>query len=164
MKPQTKSLLEWFIVANLTVIFLGSILIVWLMFFQGSNPMVVRGDAQALPTVQPELDETGNFIPKNTFYSGEQLTFGIDFCKNIDVEGKMYGTYVDGVKIDMPVVEVKTQSLGCHRRIASNYIVSAILPSGEYHFEVDVAYKVNPLRTVHVKYQTQKFNIIQVKK
>ena len=64
MKPQTKSLLEWFIVANLTVIFLGSILIVWLMFFQGSNPMVVRGDAQALPTVQPELDETGNFIPK----------------------------------------------------------------------------------------------------
>jgi hypothetical protein len=71
----------------------------------------------------------------------------------------MYGSYYDTVKIDMPVVEINS-AIGCQKRISDYYKIPKILPSGNYHFEVELVYQVNPLREVSVKYKTQDFKII----
>lgn len=153
--------LQWYFWSNVTIIFAGSILLTYLAFFQGSNPVTL--ESHVMKTVQPYYDDEGNTIPKDTFTTGEHLTYEFNFCKHTSAPAKMYGAYYDTVKIDMPVVEVNTEK-GCQKRISGYYKIPAILPSGKYHFEVELVYQVNPLREVHVWYKTEDFTIINTKK
>lgn len=150
----------WVLKINLAIIFIGGALIIYLYFFQGSNP--VELESNVVKTVEPFRNEEGKVIPKHTFYTGELLTYEFNFCKNVKVPAKMYGAYYDTVKIDMPMVEVNSEK-GCQERIASYYKIPAILPSAKYHFEVRLVYQVNPLREVTVTYKTEDFNIINNK-
>ena len=143
------------------MITLGSLFIVYLAFFQGSNPITLKTDT--VKTVEPYYDDNGDYIPKRIFRTGEQLTYAFEFCKNTKIPAKMYGAYYDTVKIDMPVIEVSSAE-GCQKRISDYYKIPAILPSGVYHFEVELVYQVNPLREVHVWYKTETFQIINNKK
>ena len=142
-----------------TIVFIlaGTVILVYLSFFQGGKPIQVYNTP--LQTVEEHYDENGEYIPKDTFYTGETLNYAFDYCKHVNVPVKMYGTWIDTVKIDMPVVEIKSP-IGCGSRISSLYKVPKILPSGKYHFEVELVYQVNPIRQVHVKYRTQDFQII----
>lgn len=150
-------ILHYFFWINMPIIFLGCLLITYLAFFQGSNPIILKNEI--VQTVQDYYDQEGNYVAKDTFYTGEQLTYAFEFCKNTNVSAKMYGSYYDTVKIDMPVIEINS-STGCQKRINDYYKIPKILPSGKYHFEVELVYQVNPLREVSVRYKTQDFKII----
>lgn len=149
--------IHWFIIINSLVITIGGLIISYLYFWDGGKPIIIEN--QPLSTVQAKLDKDGNFVPKHTFYTGEQLTYAFEYCKTRNVPARMYGTYIDTVKIDMPVIEIKTP-LGCGKKISSYYKIPKILPSGKYHFEVELIYQVNPIRQVMVKYRTEDFEII----
>lgn len=141
----------------MVLITIGSLILGYLYFIDGGKPITILNDP--VPTVADHLDSEGNFIRKNTFYTGEQLNYEFDYCKFRDVPAEMYGSYIDTVKIDMPVVKLKSP-VGCGKKISSYFKVPKILPSGTYHFEVELIYQVNPIREVRVKYQTADFQII----
>ena len=149
--------LHWFIIHNMILITVGSAILLYLAFFDGGKPIEVLNNP--VQTVEATPDKDGNFIPKKVFYTGEMLAYEFDYCKSRNVPAKMYGSYIDTVKIDMPVVELKSP-VGCGEKISSYYKVPKILPSGVYHFEVELVYQVNPIREVRVKYRTVEFNII----
>jgi hypothetical protein len=153
----THKALHWFAVINGVVIIGGSLILLYLAFVDGGKPIIVYNEP--VMTVEPEFNEHGDFVEKKVFYTGEQLTYAFDFCKTRNVPVEMYGSYIDTVKIDMPVVKLKSPT-GCSKRISSNYKIPKILPSGMYHFEVELIYQVNPIREVKVKYRTQQFEII----
>lgn len=156
MSPHHKTL-HLFALVNAIVIVGGSMVLCYLAFIDGGKPIQIYD--QPVMTVEPSTDENGNPVEKRVFYTGEDLNYVIDYCKHRNVPAKMYGSYIDTVKIDMPVVEIKIP-VGCGSRISSYYKVPKILPSGIYHFEVELVYEVNPLREVSVKFQTQEFEII----
>lgn len=149
--------LHWFAWINGIIIFGGTVLLVYLFFFQGSH--VADFPTEPLQTVQPEFNEKGEYVPKSTFYTGEQLSYALEFCKKQAVPAEVYGYYIDTVKIAMPVLKINSP-VGCHRTISTTFKIPKILPSGKYHFEVELIYQVNPIRQVRIKYRTQDFQII----
>ena len=149
--------IHWFVIINSIIISVGLLILGYLYFFDGGKPITIYNDP--LVTVEDHLDKNNQFIPKKVFKTGETLNYKIEYCKSRNVPAKMYGTYIDTVKIDMPVVEIKSP-IGCGERISSLYKIPKILPSGLYHFEVELIYQVNPIREVRVKYRTEDFQII----
>lgn len=139
------------------VILFGSLVIGYLFFIDGGKPIVLS--ASPMPTVESMTDENGGFVPKHTFVTGEQLTYLFEYCKSRNVPVEMYGYYIDTVKVAMPVVKIKSP-VGCGKVINDLYKIPKILPSGKYHFEVELIYQVNPLRQVRVTYRTEEFEII----
>lgn len=156
MSPHHKAL-HLFAMINGVIIVGGALILSYLAFIDGGKPIEIYD--LPLKTVEPEFDVNGNFVEKKTFYTGEDLTYAFEYCKSRNIPAKMYGSYIDTVKIDMPVVEIKSP-VGCGKRIASYYKVPKILPSGKYHFEVELIYEVNPIREVRVKFRTEDFQII----
>lgn len=147
-----------FFVINGLVIFGGALIILYLAFIDGAHPVTIE-NPQSIQTVQHNFDSEGNYVPKDTFYTGEQLTYAIEYCKNRAVPATIYGAYIDTVKIYMPELRLNAP-VGCGKTINDNFKIPKILPSGIYHFEVDVIYQVNPIRKVKVHYRTEDFNII----
>lgn len=152
--------LHWFIIHNMILIIVGSVLLTYLGLFDGSRPIEIKNEP--LMTVEAEFDENGNFVQKTKFKTGETLNYAFEYCKNRNIPAEMYGSFIDTVKIDMPVIKIKSP-IGCGKIISSNYKIPLILPSGKYHFEVELIYQVNPIREVRVKYRTQDFQIINTK-
>lgn len=146
-----------FFIVNGMIILAGAIIIVFLAFIDGGKPVEIFNNP--IQTVQPHFDSEGNYIPKDTFYTGEQLTYAIEYCKYRAVPATIYGAYIDTVKIYMPEIRFNAP-VGCGKIINDNFKIPKILPSGIYHFEVDVVYQVNPLRKVKVHYRTEDFSII----
>jgi hypothetical protein len=67
-------------------------------------------------------------------------------------------TFVDGIIYSVPeVVSIKNE-IGCHTNIVQMYIPRG-LPAGEFFVETNYRYKVNPIRTVDVVTQTERFII-----
>lgn len=146
-----------FFFVNACIIIGGLLIMAYLYFIDGSNVLILYN--LPAPTVEANFDSNGNFIDKKEFKSGEYLSYGVDYCKNRTTPAKLYGSYIDTAKIDMPVVEV-IEAKGCGKSIVTLYKIPPMLPTGTYHFEVEIVYQVNPLRKVSVKYKTQDFKII----
>lgn len=146
-----------FIAANLFVIFAGGALLGYLRYFDGETPIVIRHEP--LKMVEPTFDEEGNYQPKSVFRTGERLTYAFEYCKTRNTPAEIFGSYIDTVKIDMPSIRINSK-VGCNRTISDLFKVPKILPSGKYHFEVELLYQVNPLREVRVRYRTEDFQII----
>lgn len=153
----TKKHLHWFAWINAFVIIGGLSIIGYLRFFDNSAPIVIHNSP--IPTVERKMNTDGTFKEKKVFHTGEQLTYGLDYCKTTDIPAEMYASFIDTVKIDMPVVKIKSP-VGCTKKIVDIYKVPAILPTGLYYLEVEAVYQVNPLREVRVRYRTQDFTII----
>lgn len=153
----THRFMHWFALINGIIIVGGGAFLIYLAFFEGSH--VVTFPQAPLMTVQPNFDSKGEFIEKKVFYTGENLTYGLEFCKTRSVPAEVYGFYIDTVQIAMPVLVINSP-VGCHKTISDTFKIPKILPSGKYHFEVELRYHVNPLRTVIVKYRTEDFEII----
>lgn len=152
-----KPISYWILDLSTALIIVGSALIGYLYFIDGSTPISVNR-IPAL-TVEPHKDSQGNYVEKHIFYTGEQLTYLFEYCKNRNTPVEMYGYYIDTVKVAMPVVKLKSP-VGCDAVISDHYKIPRILPSGKYYFEVELVYQVNPLRKVSVIYRTEEFQII----
>lgn len=156
-RKSRKKLTHWLLdVATMLIVF-GSLLISYLYFIDGANPITFSSDT--MPVVQALPDSAGAYLPKKTFYTGEQLTYLVKYCKYRNVPVEIYGAYVDTVRISMPVVKLKSP-VGCGEGVNDLYKIPKILPTGKYHFEVELIYQVNPLRQVRVTYRTEDFEII----
>lgn len=108
-------------------------------------------------------DERSVVIIKNEnkeVKSGGYLIIELDFCKYTDEIPQVSTWFVDGVLYqvaDTPAVQKET---GCQKLDLQLYVPKA-LPLGELSVKRTYHYKVNPIKTVDVVIQTEKFTIIK---
>ena len=134
------------------------------MFVDGSRPLEIKNTVNGeVITVEPQLDGSGNFVPKSVFKTGEPVTYGLDYCKYRSVPATLQAHFVDTAIIEMPVFKSNVP-VGCGKIIMSDNHVPKLLPSGKYYLRVDIDYQVNPLRKVTVSIRTKDFQIINTVK
>lgn len=155
---------HWFVAINALVIFVGMAVIGFLVYIDGSAPLklfnTINGE---VPTVEPHVDSQGNFVLRDTFSTGEAVTYGIEYCKDRRVPATVRAFFVDTAMVEMPAVESNWDA-GCGKLIIDDFVVPRFLPTGSYYLRVEVEYRVNPLRTVKVEYRTTDFTIINTVK
>ena len=91
--------------------------------------------------------------------SGGTLHFEVDYCKNTDRPEKASMQLVNTL---LYTYETFTSNLpkGCHTVINDLYI-PYIIPEGEYIIRTTTEYELNPIRTIKIISETEKFQIIK---
>jgi hypothetical protein len=96
---------------------------------------------------------------------GDNLRYELDFCKYTDISPiDTKKQLVDGLVYPLPVPAIRVLPVGCRKAIAEATI---IIPDCAECFNKDVylelisTYQVNPLRTVTVKFTTEKFQVVK---
>jgi hypothetical protein len=97
-------------------------------------------------------------MTQKTYKVGEKLSFHTSFCKHYDFENQNFFTIVDGVSYPIPFPDTK-RAKGCYDFINTSLEVPN-LPSGLYHLDLVIVYKVNPFREVSYKIDSTEFKII----
>jgi hypothetical protein len=87
-----------------------------------------------------------------------QVVFRVDFCKNVEAEGRVRPSFVSNAKeVFIPTYTDKSDK-GCQL-----YDVPVIIPRdltpGKYHVHYRITYKVNPIKTVVEEFDSQEFTI-----
>lgn len=152
------NLTEKMLIAMLAIIVIGGGTLLYLRYFDGGFNLV-EYNQYPVPTVEGELDEDDQFIPKDTFYTDETLTLGIDICKRTDARPQLHASFVNSAIFTLTPLEVSTLK-GCRHFISHSIHIPKILPSDTYHVEGYLEYRINPLRSVRVPFKTQKFQVI----
>lgn len=98
-------------------------------------------------------------VENDTVKAGEEISYSVSYCKYTDVTPEISKTFVDGIIYVAPGA-VSTTKKGCgvnkiHVTVPKN------LPPGVYHLELSYRYKVNPVRTIIINTQTEKFTVIK---
>ena len=154
----------WYLWINSTLIIGGLLIIAYLLFIDGSNPLRIEDTVNGeVATVEPMFDGGGNFVNKTTFKTGEPVAVGVTYCKNRNVPATIHARFVDTAIIDMPDAQSNVPS-GCGKVIIDDFRVPKLLPTGKYYLKLEIEYQVNPLRTVRVPFRTVDFQIINTSK
>lgn len=88
---------------------------------------------------------------------GERLRYFIDYCKYTNIMPELTKFIIDGVVYEMPKT-VGIAYKGCNNVVSDVYIPRSI-PSGTYHLKTVARYKMNPLRTIEIINETERFTI-----
>lgn len=96
-----------------------------------------------------------------TVHAGDVLAFDFDYCKNVDVPGKVYRTFIDGQTVGM-VPKDGNLPVGCNNTVSRGTVIPDTIEPGRYFLVVEVDYQVNPIRTIAVKYATEYFQVVPV--
>lgn len=141
-------LLNLFIYITFSLGFLAFVYVCYLLFWP-NVPMRVNSK----DVVQPVSISSG------------YLTYTIDLCKYTDATPTLYkkivGVTDKGVRTGLPFMPILgVANKGCGVTTASVALPPGLEP-GEYTLYSDVQYPVNPLRTVHVYWQSQEFTVVQ---
>ena len=94
---------------------------------------------------------------KDVYVVGETLTYRTAFCKKGDYVAQQIRRLQDGVVYLFPDLTSSTQA-GCLDFISTSTTVPNV-PEGEYFFQVEFVYKVNPIREIHYTMQSNWFMI-----
>jgi hypothetical protein len=99
------------------------------------------------------ISQVNNKIVKG----GEHLSIVIDYCKPRDLGAETTVSFADGVIYNTPPIATNFE-VGCHKKTIQLYVPKAI-PAGEYHVSFLFRYKTNPIRSIDVIQNTEKFTI-----
>jgi hypothetical protein len=91
--------------------------------------------------------------------AGEAVHFELEFCKYMDIEAETTKVLVNDYIIPYPTTSGKGK-LGCQKMISSSHTVPDYVSAGTYKIMLTTTYKVNPIRTVQVDYETEEFEVI----
>lgn len=90
---------------------------------------------------------------------GQPLEYVLDYCKYSDADAIVKRSFVDGQVIALKDTEGRLPT-GCHKTLVKTAIVPPTINEGQYYLDVNVSYRVNPLRTVNVHYKTDYFSVV----
>ena len=90
---------------------------------------------------------------------GETVQYVVDFCKYTDKPTKISGRIVNDVVIGLPE-GTATAKNECGTLVSNTFMVPDILPPGKYRLDFVATIRVNPLREIHVPYETEEFEVI----
>ena len=104
-------------------------------------------------------------IQGNNFNAGEIVGYEIDYCKNFDAPFILSRELIrqdDRLdRIALPTYSIGTPlPKGCHKVISNNIRLPADLEPGRYKMVAHIRYDLNPIKTLHVEFETTTFNVI----
>ena len=114
----------------------------WLLF--PYNPLVIEQPTKVLTPVVK---------------TGEVIYVEFDFEKNTDIKPNITVALVDGVIFNLPEFSPINPIGHTSKKVVGILTVPMTVPCGEYHIDFSADYKMNPIRTVTVEYETEKFII-----
>ena len=89
---------------------------------------------------------------------GDMIYADFNFEKNTNVKPDISLAIVDGVIFNIPS-STPQNSEGHNERVVGVLEVPSTVPCGIYHLHWTAKYRMNPIRTVEVKYESEKFEI-----
>ena len=89
--------------------------------------------------------------------SGEPLTLQLELIKGTSKPGRVTANLINDVVIDFPVRWIVFPKGPCKRNFLME--IPKYAPPGEYYIRFIVHYKMNPIRTIDVVFETQNFTI-----
>jgi len=136
----------WNIISSLILISLfGTIFLVLFWTLYPYNPIVFKTEPHEVLT--PEV------------VVGGHIRYVLDYCKYMDLGSEVTITFVDGFIYNTTPIPSNIES-GCHSVVQSIYVPRA-LPTGVYSINTLYRYKVNPIRTIDVKTESGKFEVVK---
>ena len=91
--------------------------------------------------------------------SGDPVIVEFDFIKNTSITPEISISLVDGVIYNLPTISPSNHIGEIKGKRVSVMEVPMTIPCGEYHIHWTAKYKYNALRTVEVKYESEKFRV-----
>ena len=92
-------------------------------------------------------------------YQGEVTSYESDYTKSTNIEATVTRQFVDGLIFDAGSC---TSNLPVSSgRAISEISIPETLPPGQYHLVITLKYKVNPIRTIEVKYKSSDFTVLE---
>ena len=94
-----------------------------------------------------------------TVKAGEQVQYRARYCKYMPIGFTVTRKFIDGIIYTVPSVESNNPT-GCHDNVV--YIeVPKNIPAGEFTLEMLYRVKINPIRTIDIIMNTEKFNVVK---
>lgn len=96
---------------------------------------------------------------------GDNLRYELDYCKYMDISPiDTKKQLVNGLVYPLPTAPIRVLPVGCHKVTASKTVIipeCAECFDHDVHLEILTTYQVNPLRTVTVRFITEKFKVVK---
>ena len=90
---------------------------------------------------------------------GELLQFISNNCKNVEMTAQTTRAFIDDTIFYTPTITTNVRK-GCGK-VVINVPVPDAIPLGEYYIQNIFQYKVNPIRTISVIHDTERFEVIK---
>lgn len=101
-------------------------------------------------------------VKDKTLYQGEYLEYTVDYCKYTDIEPEsVERDFVDGIIFKSIDARANIRP-GCNVAKPKS-IVPTTLPPGDYHLEITVTYRANPIRDITYTNKTETFTVLERK-
>jgi len=97
---------------------------------------------------------------KTSYHRNEVIEYTFSYCKSV----KSVGTIDRALTNDFRITFASIQSdlaVGCHTVTSADLVIPSFIPSSKslFHVEGTASYVVNPLRTEHIYWTTNSFQI-----
>ena len=132
------------------VILVSAIAVVVVAGFLALMPVeVIKPNVQPYKVITKEVKQGGTLI------------YEVDSCKFKSVPTRIIKQFIDKNNTRYPQpTENSNVVVGCGKT-RTTLAVPFNMPEGEWYLDLEVAYKVNPLRTEYYNFKTDKFVIIE---
>jgi hypothetical protein len=107
--------------------------------------------------LEPQIGNYG--LDKEVYENGETLNIHFEICKRLPFREKIVGRFVDGVIFSIPDNE-SNFDVKCYDTYITGVSIPETLPEGNYIYEEQVTYKVNPIREVTYTFETPRFTVV----
>ena len=98
-------------------------------------------------------------IDKKVYQAGDRIIYTLDYCKTMDITGKLFRAISDGITVNYETIESNIP-VGCHIINRGDLVIPEFLPSGEYFIRSTSEWQVNPIRRVTMNFKTEPFEVI----
>jgi hypothetical protein len=104
--------------------------------------------------------QPGNYsLDKEVYTNGETLNIHFKICKKKNIRERIIGRFVDGVIFSTPDLQ-SNFDVQCYDTFITKASIPDTLPAGNYVYEEQVIYKVNPIREVSYTFTTPRFEVV----
>lgn len=99
-------------------------------------------------------------VERKIVKSGDVQIVNFNFCKNLNIEGSVEWSLVSN-KIVILLPSYKDRSPKSCRQNARKPIILPLITNTDdaYHFHYVITYRINPIKTIMVQFDTQSFKI-----
>lgn len=94
--------------------------------------------------------------------AGESITINAPYCKNSKTATTLTRSFQDKITYFIPVQQANIPK-GCNLNYQSVVEIPRNLPTDTYTYVLDFTYQVNPIKTVEYHFESDAFNVVNVK-
>lgn len=112
------------------------------------------------PGTPVKFFDTPHKVEKKTVKNGDFLIYDVKYCKYTDITPTLTKAFVDGIIYYLPDTNSRITKKGCGTNRIFVFVPKE-LPIGVYHIAINWHYQVNPVQSVNIYTETEKFTVIK---